>query len=75
MSTLVTQEQLDTALLTAAVGTAGEPLPASEISDSMLASRLVEMGVITPYQAQELKNGRTKFTLKDYRIIDFIGQG
>jgi len=75
MSNLVTQEQLDTALLTAAVGTAGEPLPASEISDAMLSSRLVEMGVITAYQSQELKNGRTKFTLKDYTITDFIGQG
>ncbi len=75
MSTLVTQEQLDTALLTAAVGTAGEPLPASEISDSMLASRLVEMGVITPYQAGELKSGRTKFTLGGYTVTDFIGQG
>ncbi len=75
LSGLVTQEQLDTALLTAAVGTSGEPLPASEISDSMLASRLVEMSVITPYQAQELKSGRTKFTLGAYTVTDFIGQG
>jgi serine/threonine protein kinase len=75
MSGLVTQAQLDTALLTAAVGTSGESLPATEIDDSLLASRLVEMGVLTPYQAQEIKNGRDKFTLKDYTITDWIGQG
>ena len=75
LSGLVTQEQIDTALLTAAVGTSGEPLPAKDIDDSMLAARLVEMKVLTPYQAQEMKSGRTKFTLKDYTITDWIGQG
>src|SRR5262245_5391415 len=75
MSGLVTQAQLDTALLTAAVGTSGESLAATEIDDELLAARLVEMGVLTPYQAQEIKSGRDKFTLKDYTITGWIGQG
>jgi len=75
MSNLVSQEQLDTALLTAAVGTSGGPMPETEIDDSLLAARLVEMGVLTPYQAEQLKSGRTKFTLGGYTVTAFIGQG
>ena len=74
-SLLVTPEQLDTALLTAAVGSASGALAAVDIDDNLLAQRLVEMGVLTPYQARELKSGRTKFTLGTYTITDFIGQG
>jgi len=75
MSNLVTQAQLDTALLTAAVGTSGESLAATEIDDELLAARLVEMGVLTPFQAQAIKSGRDKFTLGTYTVTDFIGQG
>ncbi len=40
-----------------------------------LAERLIEMGVLNPWQAQQLLDGRTKFSLGPYDIIDSIGQG
>jgi serine/threonine protein kinase len=48
-----------------------------EVDDATLASRLVEMGVLTTYQAAQIKAGRTKFDLGQgtYIVTDFIGQG
>lgn len=47
-----------------------EPTP-----DEMLADRLVELGHINRWQADQLLEGRTKFTLGPYRVVDSIGQG
>ena len=33
--------------------------PSPELDDSIIANRLVEMGVLTPYQAGQIKGGRT----------------
>ena len=48
---------------------------AIDIPDDKLASELVKMGLVNPWQAEQLKLGRTRFHLKDYQIIDSIGQG
>lgn len=78
LSGLVSQDQLDQAVasLQAEPGESGElAAPLVDVEDVLLATRLVEMGVVTPYQVKELKSGRTKFTLGSYIITDWIGQG
>jgi serine/threonine protein kinase len=51
-------------------------LPAREqITDERLGERLVELGYLNRWQAEQLKEGRTKFTLGPYRIVNAIGQG
>lgn len=83
LSGLVTADQLEQAMLTAGVGVeaapaggapAAGPAPA-ELDDNLLANRLVEMGILTPYQAAQIKVGRTKFSLGPYIVTDFIGKG
>ena len=55
---------------------AGEKTPPGhQHSDQQLADRLVEMGLLNAWQAKQLLDGRTKFTLGPYRIVDSIGQG
>ncbi len=46
-----------------------------DVPDRLLADILVEQKVITPYQADQLLAGRTKFSLGSYVITDWIGQG
>jgi serine/threonine protein kinase len=53
----------------------GEAATAIAFSDQELADKLVEMGVVTAYQAQQLRDGRTRFDLGPYIITDWIGQG
>ena len=48
---------------------------AVKISDTKLADQLVKMGRVNRWQAEQLKLGHTRFHLKDYQIIDSIGQG
>lgn len=45
------------------------------IADRTLADILIEQSVLTPYQADQLCEGRTKLTLGPYLITDWIGQG
>lgn len=40
-----------------------------------LAERLVAMGRLNRWQAKQLLEGRTRFTLGPYRIMDYLGQG
>lgn len=47
----------------------------SNVSDKQLATKLVEMGKLNPWQAGQLLAGRTKFTLSDYVCVDSIGSG
>ena len=54
---------------------AGQPSTADAISDESLGSRLVELGYLNRWQIEQLKEGRTKFTLGPYRIVNAIGQG
>lgn len=53
----------------------GRSMTVDEIDDSELASVLVDMKVITAYQADQLIAGRTKLKLGAYIITDWIGQG
>jgi len=84
-SKLVTPEQLEQAVLTAGVtveaaSTASPPvdasaLPPADVEDAAIASRLVEMGILTQYQAKQIQAGRTKFELGPYIVTDSLGQG
>src|SRR5262245_30731347 len=80
LSKLVTADQLEQAVLTAGVTAevttpAGAPPSPAELDDTALANRLVEMGILTPYQAAQIKAGRTKFGLGPYIVTDSLGQG
>ncbi len=45
------------------------------VTDQELADRLVEMELLNPWQAKQLLDGRTKFTLGPYLTVDSLGQG
>lgn len=73
-SGLLTQDALDRAreaLRTAGVKAAGSVSRWEE----RLADQLIEMGHLNTWQAKQLLNGRTKFTLGPYRIVDSLGRG
>jgi serine/threonine protein kinase len=79
-SGLVSQEQIDQAI--ALLGYAPSELPDSDAADSesaarhqALAEKLIELGFLNPWQVQQLGEGRTRFHLGPYRILDSIGQG
>lgn len=72
-SRLITQDQLDR--VEAAIrGCAGDTR-GTDVSDEELAAKLVELDVLTSYQADQLKEGRSKLSLGPYIITDWIGQG
>lgn len=85
LSGLVTTEDLDRAEVAlraakgaAAASPAGVSPATAEItsfSDQEIADKLVEMGIITAYQAQQLRDCKTRFDLGPYIITDWIGQG
>jgi serine/threonine protein kinase len=88
-SGLISQQQLDDALSglgnqarhETATPSSTEPLPlpaataSCDISDELLGRRLVELGYLNRWQVEQLKEGRTKFTLGPYHIINAIGKG
>ncbi len=54
----------------------GQWAASDQVPDSQrVAEALVHSGVITSYQAQQLRSGRSKLTLGPYLITDWIGQG
>jgi len=69
-SGLLAQEQLEQVL--AAVRAMGGD---SEITDDQIAAVAVEQGLLNRWQAEQLLQGRTKFTLGQYQILDSLGQG
>ena len=75
LSGLVTQDQIDQAVASFQADAEGSPAQLVDVDDGVLALRLIEMGVLTPYQVKELKSGRSKFNLGPYIITDWIGQG
>ncbi|MEQ8785493.1 MAG: serine/threonine-protein kinase [Pirellulaceae bacterium] len=75
LSGLVTQEQIDDALARLHVSAGADGLAVVKIDDPELAAQLVADGLLTTYQAEQLKNGRTKLNLGPYIVTDFIGQG
>lgn len=74
-SGLLTDEQIEEART--AVGWSDGDRPDSNVTvdDRQLADRLVKMGRLNAWQAKQLLDGRTKFNLGKYQIIDSIGQG
>jgi serine/threonine protein kinase len=74
-SGLLSQQQLDDAIAGLAARTEGADIGAAPISDELLGLRLVELGYLNRWQVEQLKEGRTKFNLGPYRIVNAIGQG
>ena len=74
-SGLLSQRQLDEARSSVRWSEGDEPDPSAPPSDRQLADRLVEMRLLNAWQAKQLLDGRTKFNLGPYSIIDSIGQG
>jgi serine/threonine protein kinase len=76
-SGLLSQQQLDDALagLVSEAVHAGQTTTAEALSDELLGQRLVDLGYLNRWQVEQLKEGRTKFTLGPYRIVNAIGQG
>lgn len=74
-SGLLDQRQLDEARASVRWSAGDEPEASAPPSDRQLADRLVEMGLLNPWQAKQLLDGRTKFNLGPYLMIDWIGQG
>ena len=75
VSGLVTPEQLVDAMAAAARGLPRTAEPTAHVSEDKLAEQLVSMGLVTAYQAEQLKAGRTKLTLGPYLVTDWIAQG
>ncbi len=74
-SGLVNDEQLKEALEAARQPVIGPPAPRVEITDDQLARQLVDMGLVTDYQANQLKAGLSRLTLGPYLVTDWIGEG
>jgi serine/threonine protein kinase len=74
-SGLVSQQQLDDAVAGLTSGESGALLTPEQITDEILGQRLVDSGYLNRWQVEQLKEGRTKFTLGPYRIVNAIGQG
>jgi len=74
LSGLVSQDQLDCgeAAVRAADDDSGSIF---DVTDQQLADKLVEMEIITRYQADQMLLGRNKLNLGRYLVTDFIGQG
>jgi eukaryotic-like serine/threonine-protein kinase len=74
-SGLLSGQQLDDALGGLLTDRAAPARTADQISDDVLGQRLVDLGYLNRWQVEQLKEGRTKFTLGPYRIVNAIGQG
>ena len=74
-SGLLTENQIERAWHVLAENLPAADLSLEEVSDRQLAEKIVELGYLNRWQADQLCQGRTKFTLGAYRILDAIGQG
>ena len=74
-SKLVSEEQVRDAINMIVNSRGGDPRIATEIDDRALATKLVEMKVLSTYQADQLMTGRWKLNLGPYIITGWIGQG
>jgi serine/threonine protein kinase len=74
-SGLLSPQQLEDAIAGLMAGPGQVSLTPEQITDEMLGQRLVELGYLNRWQVEQLKEGRTKFTLGPYRIVNAIGQG
>ena len=74
-SELVTEDQLRHAMNELATAPESDSSSSATLSEKKIAQQLVEMKVISAYQADQLLTGRTKLNLGPYIITDWIGQG
>lgn len=74
-SGLVKPSQLDYIQRLARARAGGGSLTPQDIDEAAIISLIVEQGLLTRYQADQLASGRTKLTLGPYLITDWIGQG
>jgi serine/threonine protein kinase len=74
-SGLLSQQQVDDALAGLSARNADPAVMAALITDEVLGQRLVDLGYLNRWQVEQLKEGRTKFNLGPYRIVNAIGQG
>lgn len=74
-SGLLSQQQLDDALAGLVTTESQGPQTIAEVLDEELGRRCVELGYLNRWQVEQLKEGRTKFALGPYRIVNAIGQG
>lgn len=76
LSGLVTQQQLDHAISSLMAANTHAPTDSPvEPDDAQLSAELVHTGILTVYQADQIKGGRTKLNLGPYTITEWIGQG
>ncbi len=69
-SGLLTPDQLERVLIAAYP----DAVPAA-LDDEPIAAQAVALGLLNRWQAEQLRAGRTKFSLGQYQILDSIGQG
>lgn len=75
-SNLVSTEQLDYCLRVARHRQTQQGLGADiPVADDLLSEILIEQNILTQYQADQLRAGRTKLSLGPYIVTDWIGQG
>ena len=75
-SGLLTVQQLEEARAAIRADKHAAGVPAgTEFSDKELSDKTLALGYLNAWQAKQLLDGRTKFTLGKYRIVDFLGQG
>lgn len=71
-SGLLTAEEIDAGVATLC---ADHGLTAADVTDELLSAKLVELGQINRWQAEQLWAGRSKFNLGPYQVVDSIGEG
>jgi len=74
-SELVTEAQIQAAVGQLILARGGDPIIMEQLTDRQVATQLVEMNLLSSYQADQLLTGRTKFNLGPYTITGWIGQG
>lgn len=74
-SGLLTAEQLEEAKAALSSPEGAQPGSGEATADRRLADQLVETRMLNHWQASQLLEGRTKFNLGPYWIVDSIGQG
>lgn len=72
---LLTRQDLDEALAALRWSDKDQPTPASPPTAQQVADKLVELERLNAWQARQLLDGRTKFNLGPFWMIDWIGQG
>ncbi len=74
-SGLLTRDELQHAFESIITLPDGSTLSAKSVTDDQLAEHLLQADLLTAYQIDQLKAGRTKLNLGPYIITDWIGQG